>query len=122
MGKIPPRCTSGHQPCAANSEWICARLEPARPREYAIKNYLTELGTVATYKVSHAYWDRMIRMFNQIFRSELQPVLHIRAAVRLRIGRLGIFEPSGKIRIGLNPEETSHAAPCSATRSVRNSH
>lgn len=52
----------------------------ARPREYAIKNYLMELGTVATYKVSHAYWDRMIRMFNQIFRSELQPVLHIRAA------------------------------------------
>ncbi|EPZ4797466.1 hypothetical protein ACXNZO_006633 [Pseudomonas aeruginosa] len=44
------------------------------------------LGTIAIYKGDHGDWDRMMRMSNQIFRSDLQPILHDRAALIARLG------------------------------------
>lgn len=49
-------------------------------------HYLMGLGTIAIYKGDHGDWDRMMRMSNQIFRSDLQPILHDRAALIARLG------------------------------------
>ncbi|WP_282410350.1 phosphoadenosine phosphosulfate reductase family protein [Pseudomonas sp. PS02303] len=49
-------------------------------------HYLMGLGTIAIYKGDHGDWDRMMRMSNQIFRSDLQPILHDRAALITRLG------------------------------------
>ncbi len=39
-------------------------------------HYLLGLGTVQLYKGSHADWDRMLRVSNQLHRHQLQPLLH----------------------------------------------
>ncbi|SUD57921.1 Uncharacterised protein [Ectopseudomonas oleovorans] len=49
-------------------------------------HYLMGLGTIAIYKGDHGDWDRMMRMSNQIFRSDLQPILHDRTALITRLG------------------------------------
>lgn len=62
--------------------------------------YLLGLGTIQFYKGGHSEWDRMLRMSQQIHRSQLQPILHDPQALLERLGGTMLKKPD-EVQLGL---------------------